>query len=381
MYWRDLEIVYDAATNRGVSLATAGDGGNIIVIEYDDVEPAPAGSTSDRFDFQLIMTRAVNDSPGAYEIVYAYDNLVGDISTGSIGLENEDGTVGLQYGYNDLTSSTLSNGLMICFDWQISLEPVKITYQVMVDANLSTTITNTLTHNTDNPGSMEATATARTEIDLDADGIGGETEGNAPNNGDGNNDGTPDNEQANVASLPNTSGNYVTLVAPDGSNLTDVEAIGNPAANTAPENIEFPQGFFDFGISGITASDPVSITQILHEGQTAQSYWKYGPTADDTTNHWYEFNYDGTTGAQINGNTITLHFVDGQRGDADLTANGVIQDPGGPSITRTPTNISLATLDGQLHIMWQQLLLALLLLLMVAVGVSLHVWRKTNVRG
>ena len=28
---------------------------------------------------------------------------------------------------------------------------------------------------------------------------------------------------------------------------------------------------------------------------------------------------------------ITLHFVDGQRGDGDLTANGVIADPGAPA--------------------------------------------------
>jgi hypothetical protein len=36
------------------------------------------------------------------------------------------------------------------------------------------------------------------------------------------------------------------------------------------------------------------------------------------------------TGAEINGNVITLHFVDGLRGDDDLTANGVIVDVGGP---------------------------------------------------
>jgi len=36
------------------------------------------------------------------------------------------------------------------------------------------------------------------------------------------------------------------------------------------------------------------------------------------------------TGAVIVGNIITLHFVDGQRGDSDLVADGVIVDPGGP---------------------------------------------------
>jgi hypothetical protein len=30
------------------------------------------------------------------------------------------------------------------------------------------------------------------------------------------------------------------------------------------------------------------------------------------------------------GRSVLLHFSDGGRGDADLTANGVILDPGGP---------------------------------------------------
>ena len=35
--------------------------------------------------------------------------------------------------------------------------------------------------------------------------------------------------------------------------------------------------------------------------------------------------------AVIDGNRITLWFIDGDRGDDDLTANGVIKDPGGPA--------------------------------------------------
>ena len=46
------------------------------------------------------------------------------------------------------------------------------------------------------------------------------------------------------------------------------------------------------------------------------------------TNHWYEFLYDGQTGNEINGNVITLHFVDVMRGDDDLTSNGIIVDIG-----------------------------------------------------
>jgi hypothetical protein len=59
-------------------------------------------------------------------------------------------------------------------------------------------------------------------------------------------------------------------------------------------------------------------------------YRKYGPTPDDPTPHWYEFMDDGQTGAVIHNNCITLKFVDGQRGDDDLTVNNVIIDQGGP---------------------------------------------------
>ena len=64
-------------------------------------------------------------------------------------------------------------------------------------------------------------------------------------------------------------------------------------------------------------------------GEKPTTYWKYGPTPGEAA-HWYEFLYDGTTGAEFNGNIITLHFVDGQRGDDDTAADGSISDDGAP---------------------------------------------------
>jgi hypothetical protein len=81
----------------------------------------------------------------------------------------------------------------------------------------------------------------------------------------------------------------------------------------------------------------------LYLPAAVDSFWKFGPTPDDPTNHWYEFTYDGETGAEINGDTITLHFVDGLRGDHDLNGgNGTIVDPGAPSTGAlfTPTSDS-----------------------------------------
>ena len=76
------------------------------------------------------------------------------------------------------------------------------------------------------------------------------------------------------------------------------------------------------------------------------TYYKFGPTAGNATPHWYEFLYDGSTGAVIDNaqHTITLHFVDGERGDDDLVANGTIVDPGGTgnAAKSAPTGINLS---------------------------------------
>jgi len=64
----------------------------------------------------------------------------------------------------------------------------------------------------------------------------------------------------------------------------------------------------------------------LPEGESQTHYFKYGlePNDDPTRvpRHWYLFDYDGVTGAEIQGNSIILHFVDGGRGDNDQEGNG-----------------------------------------------------------
>jgi hypothetical protein len=55
-------------------------------------------------------------------------------------------------------------------------------------------------------------------------------------------------------------------------------------------------------------------------------YWKYGPTPDDHTYHWY------AVPAQVSGSSITFAIMDGGLGDDDLLENGVIVDQGGVAI-------------------------------------------------
>ncbi len=167
----------------------------------------------------------------------------------------------------------------------------------------------------------------------DDDGQSDETEDGAPNNGDGNNDGIPDSEQANVVSLPNSENDsYITLEAPAGIELVDVQATANPSPGDTPAGASFPIGFIDFEIEGLAPGEAVAVTIILHGGETVDTYYKYGPEPGEPADHWYEFAYDGTTGAEYLVGQIVLHFVDGERGDSDLTANGVIVDPGAPAL-------------------------------------------------
>lgn len=169
--------------------------------------------------------------------------------------------------------------------------------------------------------------------DNDSDGISDNVEDGAPNGGDGNDDGILDSEQENVASLPNAAdGRYATLASPDGTQLVDVIAIGNPSPGDAPPDVAFPVGFFEFTVQVTEPGESTEVTLILPPGQKLETYYKYGPTPGNPTDHWYEFLLDGATGAQITGRTVTLHLVDGERGDDDLTANAEIVEPGAPGL-------------------------------------------------
>ena len=169
---------------------------------------------------------------------------------------------------------------------------------------------------------------------FDADGVDSATEDAAPNNGDGNDDGIPDSQQDNVASLPNVNGDFVTVASPGGTTLANVTSGANPSPGDAPAGVTFPAGFTAFEVGNLPAGGAVDVDIIvdLPPGVTINTYWKFGTEPVDPTPHWYEFLFDGTTGATISGNVITLHLVDGLRGDDDLTVNGVIVDPGAPAL-------------------------------------------------
>ncbi|MCP5097073.1 MAG: DUF11 domain-containing protein [Chloroflexi bacterium] len=176
----------------------------------------------------------------------------------------------------------------------------------------------------------EVVVRAEPTRDNDGDGVTDYDELGAANSGDGNGDGIPDSVQPNVAAVPNAvDGMNVTFTTDPNFTLTNVQAIPNPSPGDAP-NDPFWFGHFAFEITDVPVGGAAMVDVTLPWGGV-RSWWKYGPTPDNAAPHWYDFTFNGTTGAEINGNVVTLHFVDGGRGDSDRSANGVIVDPGGPT--------------------------------------------------
>ena len=193
---------------------------------------------------------------------------------------------------------------------------VVVTVDVSVSSGQTASITNSVIvqGNEDDPDEANNAAVAFTTVyfDTDGDGIGDDVEAGAPNGGDGNSDSTADKTQVTVVSLKNAvDGGYATLISEPGTELSKIEAIKDlPDPQNAPANA-FPKGLFGFEVSQLTPGATTTVQILFPTGTIIATYWKYGPTPSTTTPHWYEFLYDGTTGAVISGNNVTLHFKDG----------------------------------------------------------------------
>ncbi|MBY6188178.1 S8 family serine peptidase [Marinobacter hydrocarbonoclasticus] len=124
--WRDGVVVYDAAENAGISLASAGD---LSIIEFDNLITYYAGvdgvNAADMVDVEVVLNPGVGEGP---EIMVAFDNVVHDygvILGATIGYEDRTGTVGenlVYHAFNDPTGAVgnlevdIQSGTIICFD-------------------------------------------------------------------------------------------------------------------------------------------------------------------------------------------------------------------------------------------------------------------------
>ena len=207
--------------------------------------------------------------------------------------------------------------------------------------------TATVSHGGEDPISwnnivVTTTSAGVAPVDTDQDGVLDGVEDAGPAGGDANGDGTADRLQNAVASLPSAAdGTYMTLELIGPGAFRDVRTLENPASGGSPAGVDFPVEFFSFVVETTSPGDATTVTFDLPAGLSPTTYYRFGPTPDQRADHWYEFLYDGTTGAEILADRIVLHLVDGQRGDDDLTADGTIVDAGAPAIAAVSSHSGL----------------------------------------
>lgn len=100
------------------------------------------------------------------------------------------------------------------------------------------------------------------------------------------------------------------------------------AASQPPQGVGFPFGLVSLQLTGGQAGQSATVELTYPEALPANAkYYKFGKTADNQTDHWYVY-----PNASISGNKVVLTLTDGQLGDDDLVADGVIRDPGGVAV-------------------------------------------------
>ena len=191
--------------------------------------------------------------------------------------------------------------------------------------------------------------------DTDADGISDSVETGSGSE-DSNGDGIPDIRQAHVSSFPTLLTGGLSIAAPEGLSLDHISALS--VSNLPPVTTQqFPYGVWEFSLGGLPDGGSASLAVLASQQDPAHGFYCFGPTPENPAPHWYDFSFDGTTGLQIIGDQVILSFVDGGRGDHDLTANGRITSLGGSTNTLppvpTPSFSSLS--DGSVVISWPAL--------------------------
>jgi len=172
----------------------------------------------------------------------------------------------------------------------------------------------------------------------DSDNVAPAIEDAAPNSGDGNADGTPDSEQSNVTSLPNTvvgGDAYQTLVTVGCETIT-ATAINPVSAYGSDTGYSYPLGLTDFAVDCTNPGDTATVTIYYDELYN--------------TNSWQARKYSNGSFTPIPGavfgtavvgartvTTLSYAITDGGPLDEDGAVNGAIVDPAGPAVLAAAT--------------------------------------------
>lgn len=162
--------------------------------------------------------------------------------------------------------------------------------------------------------------------DDDDDGVSSGTENAAPNNGDGNNDGTADSEQAHVVSLPGVDNTYITLVVDDSCTLADVAIAAEGSYSAQDAGYNYRSGLVNFTAAG--CDDDETTVQIYYHGvsDTNLIVRKHNPN----TNAYFTIDSATQTQASAPLSGLIVAYTITDNGVLDTNpASGVITDPVG----------------------------------------------------
>ncbi len=129
----------------------------------------------------------------------------------------------------------------------------------------------------------------------------------------------------------------VTIESPPGTILQNVHAVSIPTDPPPPPDIVFPVGLFDYEVVVAEPGDPAAITFHLPDGTVSQEF---------DTEFWVLQNgrwsdLTARTDADHVTDEVTVTLVDGGAGDEDRSADGVIEDPGGPGVAQAALTLTV----------------------------------------
>jgi hypothetical protein len=163
----------------------------------------------------------------------------------------------------------------------------------------------------------------------DHDGIDAAIENAAPNDGDANDDGILDSQQANVASFINPlTGKWIVLDVDAACEITSVTTSGE--SSTTPDNqFDYPNGMLtytlDCGSNGYSTHVNISYFDVDPSGLTTRKY-------DPNHNTYSTIDSAELTTSSIDDHSVArMSYViaDGNQLDTDAHVNGLITDPVG----------------------------------------------------
>ena len=167
-------------------------------------------------------------------------------------------------------------------------------------------------------------------VDFDADGVSDATEDLAPNNGDGNNDGTVDKLQPTVTTFEiDATGIYETFVTTGCSENGTVSSLDVASLNIQDSGRQYPFGLTDFALN-CSRGNTVNITKYVFVNDqpelfTLRKYNNVNGSWRDVPGSTISSQQVGTATALVS----TYSITDGGELDDDGIANGVIVDPVG----------------------------------------------------